>query len=320
MAALDASKSNPNQLSSALPAHEHAGKPVPHRGVFLLLSLAACGATDHVGAGADASTDSGPRGSDASDAAMPAPDAARPDTMDASQDVTETRGAIRYRLALVQRYGVPVSTATGVSCDGDSVWLVGGGHNALTHTVVHADLASSKVDRTFSFDNLIENLGTSVYGITQRESEVFLAVAGNTNKLVAIDRDTGEIRRSFQAPSVLGPADLDLTDDGQLVESTGTGEVYTLDAQTGAVRASFEVGDENRDNGIAVRGQQAFVGRLFGGMEVFNLSDGKLLGRVTHLDGSELDQTRDIGPMCFRGSHLLILSNLGLSEYELRDP
>ena len=86
------------------------------------------------------------------------------------------------------------------------------------------------------------------------------------------------------------------------------------------MRASFSVGDQNRDNGVAVRGKQVFVGRLFGGMQVFDLADGKLLGRVTHLDGSELDQTRDLGSMCFRGTHLLILSSLGLSEYELRDP
>jgi hypothetical protein len=244
------------------------------------------------------------------------PDASLPD---ASHDVTHAGGANGYRLALVQRYGVPMSNATGVACDGDAVWLVGGGHNAQTHTLVHVQLATSSIDKTFTFDNLIETAGTGVYGITQRQGEVFLAVAGHTNKVVAVDPDTGKIRRTFQGPSVLGPADLDLSDEGQLVESTGTGEVYTLDPQTGAVRGSFAVGDENRDNGVAVRGKQAFVGRLFGGMQVFNLSDGKLLGRVTHLDGRELDQTRDLGSMCFRGSHLLILSSLGLSEYELRD-
>jgi hypothetical protein len=237
---------------------------------------------------------------------------------DDSHEVADSTSG--YRLSLVKRYGVPLSNATGVACDGDSVWLVGGGHNSDSHSVVHANLASSDFDKTFEFDNLIESLGTGVYGITNLNGEIFLAVAGNTNKLVVIDPANGKIRRSFQAPSRLGPADLDFTEDGQLVESTGTGDVYTLDPKTGAVRSSFWVGDDYRDNGVAVRRKQVFVGRLFGGMQVFNLSDGKLLGDVTHLDGSELDQTRDLGSMCFRGDHLLILSTEGLSEYELKDP
>jgi len=39
---------------------------------------------------------------------------------------------------------------------------------------------------------------------------------------------------------------------------------------------------------------------------------------VTKQDGSELEQEKDVGPMCFNGTKLLVLSSLGLTEYEVR--
>jgi hypothetical protein len=223
-----------------------------------------------------------------------------------------------FQLALLQRYGVPVSNATGVACDGSSVWLIGGGHNALRHELVHADLATSEVDKRYSYDNLIESAGTGVYGITRLDGTIYISVAGNTNKLVVVDEASGAVRKQMQAPTILGPSDLDVTGDRQLIESTGTGDIFTLDATTGAVRSQFAAGSSGRNHGVATRGNEAFVGSLFGGMDVFDLRDGALIGHVTKLDGSELEQEKDIGSMCFRGEHLIVLSSLGLSEYEVR--
>jgi hypothetical protein len=224
-----------------------------------------------------------------------------------------------FRLALLQRYGVPVSNATGVACDGSSVWLIGGGHNALRHELVHADLATSEIDERYSYDNLIESAGTGVYGITRLDGAIYISVAGNTNKLVVVDEASGAVQKQMQAPTILGPSDLDVSDARQLILSSGTGDVFTLDAKTGAVRAQFAAGSSGRNHGVATRGDEAFVGSLFGGMDVFDVVDGALIGHVAKLDGSELEQDKDIGSMCFRGEHLLVLSSLGLSEYEVRE-
>ena len=224
---------------------------------------------------------------------------------------------VAYRLEVVHRYGVPLSNATGVACEGEYVWLMGGAHNASTNTLVHANLATGAIDRTYTYENLIEQLGTGVYGIAKLDDTIYVSVAGNTNKIVSIDAQSGTVVKENQAPTTLGPSDLDVS-DGKLVQSSGTGDVYTLEPTTGALLADFSAGDSGRNYGVAVRGGEAFVGSLFGGMDVFVVASGKLLGHVTKLDGSELEQEKDIGAMCFNGSRLLILSSLGLAEYEVR--
>ena len=196
-------------------------------------------------------------------------------------------GAAPYRLHVLARYGVPITNATGIACDGDHVWLVGGGHNAGTHTLAHVELQTSAVRKRFTFSNLIEQLGTGVYGITQLDGFVFISVAGNTNKIAKVDPALGTIVQEFSAPTQLGPSDLDVS-EGRLVESSGTGDVFVLDSKTGAFLSQFEAAEHGRDHGIAVRGAEAFVGNLFGGMAVYNLATGTPLGEVTKADGARL--------------------------------
>ena len=108
-------------------------------------------------------------------------------------------GAPPYRLHVLARYGVPIANATGIACDGDHVWLVGGGHNTGTHTLVHVELQTSEVRKRFTFSNLIEQLGTGVYGITQLDGFVFVSVAGNTNKIAKVDPESAPSCRSLGA-------------------------------------------------------------------------------------------------------------------------
>jgi hypothetical protein len=223
------------------------------------------------------------------------------------------------QLHLVTRYPVPMPSATGIACAGDHVWLVAGGHNAPSHTLSYVALTTSAVDKQLTYSNLIENLGTGVYGITLLDGFVYVSVAGNTNKIVRIDPSTGAIVQAFAAPTQLGPSDLDVS-GGNLVESDGTGKVFTLTATTGAVLGSFTAGSSGRNTGVAVRGNQAFVAGLFGGLDVHDLQTGALVGSVTKDDGAALEMGSGVGPMCFNGERLLILSSLGISEYELIAP
>jgi hypothetical protein len=245
------------------------------------------------------------------------PEAGPPMPIESGPEGGGVTGPILYRLHLVARYSAAIVNATGIACDGDRVWLIGGGHNAPTHTLAHVDYRSGAIDATYTYSNLIEQLGTGVYGITKLNGFVFVSVAGATNKIVRIDPLTGKIVQQFGAPTDLGPSDLDVSSSGQLVESSGTGDVFTLDPRTGAVLARFSAGDHGRDDGIAIRGNEAFVGDLFGGMAAYDFSTGAILGRVTKEDGSQLEQQNDVGPMCFNGANLFILSKLGISAYEV---
>ncbi|MBX3186277.1 MAG: hypothetical protein KF819_04645 [Labilithrix sp.] len=222
-----------------------------------------------------------------------------------------------HRLHLVTRHGVPLTDAGGIACADTHVWLSTAGHNASQHTLAYVRLATSAIEKQFTLTNLIEQPGTGAYGITVLNGFVFMSVAGNTNKIVRVDPTTGEVVQTFAAPTALGPSDLDVSGE-HIVESDGTGQVFTLAAATGAVVRSFAAGALGRNMGIAVRGNEAFVGSLFGGMERHDVTTGAHLGSVTKEDGTALaGDGIDLGSMCFNGSRLLILSKLGISEYDV---
>lgn len=224
------------------------------------------------------------------------------------------------RLQLVARHGVPLADATGIACDGSHVWLVAGGHNAPSHTFAHVDLATGATETSFAVPDLIGRLGTGVYGLTLLDGFLYVTVSGNTNAIVRIDPATGAIDRQLAAPTELGPSDLDVS-GGHLVESDGTGKVFTLSPETGAIVAQFAAGTNGRNHGLAVRGNDAFVGSLFGGMDAYDVRTGAHLGAVIKEDGSALEGNGvELGSMCFDGPRLRILSLLGISEYDVLAP
>lgn len=70
-----------------------------------------------------------------------------------------------------------------------------------------------------------------------------------------------------------------------------------------------------RDDGIAFRSGELFVGQLFGGIEVYDPTSGAMIGSVVHEDGSAFDQA-EIGPSVFAGDDLVMLSSLGITTYK----
>jgi hypothetical protein len=95
----------------------------------------------------------------------------------------------------------------------------------------------------------------------------------------------------MSSPTDLGPSDLDF-DGSHLWLSSGTGTVFLLDPATGGIERHFAVGllDAGRDNGIAVRAGEVWVGDLFGGMEIFDPVSGALTATATHEDSSAFQQ------------------------------
>lgn len=223
--------------------------------------------------------------------------------------------------ALIERRNIaaPRSNATGITYDGSHFWLMSGGHNTPpTHTLVRFSPDTAKVDRSFTFEGLVEGLGTGVGGIAWDGTAIWISVSGNTNKLVTVDPTTGQITRTMSSPSNTGPVDLDF--DGQdLWLSSGTGQVFRLDRTTGGIKSELAAAEpERRDHGIAVRaGGELWVGKLFGGMQVF---DSAHKARPV-LDGACLPLRQErVGPSFFFGPQLVILSGHGISFYAVATP
>jgi hypothetical protein len=221
-----------------------------------------------------------------------------------------------YRLVQARNLASPLPDPTGIAADGTALWILNGGQNSSTNTLVHFDPATGMTDRTFTFTNLIENLGTGAYGITWDGVSVWITVAGNTNKLVTVDPLTGQITRTMSAPTELGPSDLDF-DGTDLWLSSGTGSIFQIDPTTGGIleRFSTSAASYGRDNGIAYRPGELWVGDLFGGMEVHD-PFGALIATATHADGSPLTQ-EEMGSSCFVGSELVIASTYGISYFDV---
>jgi hypothetical protein len=225
-------------------------------------------------------------------------------------------GATTYRLVETRNLASPLPDPTGIAADGSAFWILNGGQNSETNTLVHFDPATGVTDRTFTFTNLIEQLGTGAYGLTWDGASVWITVAGNVNKLVKVDPLTGQVARSMSAPTELGPSDLDF-DGSDLWLSSGTGSIFQIDRTTGGIKLQFATGASSygRDNGIAYRTGEIWVGDLFGGMEVQDPTTGALLATATHDDGSSLTQ-EEMGSSCFVGCQLVMASNFGITYFD----
>jgi hypothetical protein len=279
------------------------------RQVVSILGLAACVL------GCDASRTLTP-GSDLGIKADAGSALAASDGATSSCSLAAAASARIYRLVQTRNLASPLPDPTGIAADGTAFWILNGGQNSETNTLVHFDPATGITDRTFTFTNLIEQLGTGAYGITWDGASVWITVAGNTNKLVKVDPLTGQITRTMSAPTDLGPSDLDF-DGTDLWLSSGTGLVFQIDRTTGGINRQFATGaaSDGRDDGIAYRTGEVWVGDLFGGMEVQDPLTGALLATATHQDGSALTQ-EEMGSSCFVGCQLVMASNFGITYFD----
>lgn len=225
-------------------------------------------------------------------------------------------GATTYRLVETRNLASPLPDPTGIAADGSGFWILNGGQNSETNSLVHFDPATGMTDRTFTFTNLIEQLGTGAYGITWDGASVWITVAGNVNKLVKVDPLVGQVAQTTSAPTELGPSDLDF-DGTNLWLSSGTGSIFQIDPATGGIKQQFATGAASygRDNGIAYRTGEIWVGDLFGGMEVQDPTTGALLATATHDDGTSLTQ-EEMGSSCFVGCQLVMASHFGITYFD----
>ena len=99
--------------------------------------------------------------------------------------------------------------------------------------------------------------------------------------------------------------------------SSGTGDVFAIDPSNGGIKKRYDTGpaSDGRDNGIAFRQGELWVGDLFGGMEIQHPATGAVLATATHSDGSTFTQA-EMGPTCFVDCRLVMASSYGIRTFD----
>jgi DNA-binding beta-propeller fold protein YncE len=221
-----------------------------------------------------------------------------------------------FTVTMTKSVGVPKANPVGIATDQKHFWLLFGASNSWTHQLIYYDVGSNKTLKSFTLKNLIENLGTGVSGIAWDGAAVWIAVAGNTNKIVRVDPETGQILSTFSSPSSLGPTDLAF-DGAALWMSSGSGAAFKIDPKTGGsgqflTHVNADTGYEERDRGIATTGNELWIGSMFNKQVlVYDKVTGKpkAAGNLV-----------ECGMMCFFGKKLVVLSKAGIKFYDLSRP
>jgi DNA-binding beta-propeller fold protein YncE len=234
-----------------------------------------------------------------------------------------------YTIKALKTVASPLPNSTGITFDGSRLWVLAGGLNAVTNTLVRFDPDTGTIDRSFSFTNLIEQQGSGAYGIAWDviDSSIWISVSGNTNKVVEVDAMTGAMLKSFGSVTAPGPTDLDFDDARAMFLSTGLGVVYEGRDFSGAMALLVRTvpAARERDNGIAVRALKGelWVGNFYGGLEVYDRNTGAPKGVVVHDDCSPVPQD-EVGPSVFVADGqtseptFVMLSQRGITYYEAK--
>ncbi len=225
-------------------------------------------------------------------------------------DGNDTRTAV-YEVSYCSSLAVPVSRPVGLAIDdNDYFWIMSGAHNASTHNLTCWDIFSGDILREFEYNNLTEVLGTGVGGIAWDGMSIWISVAGNVNKLVQIEPNTGDILKTLSSPSYLGPTDLSW-DGTKLWISTGTGQIHNIDPTNGS-RTRFLDKFTERDTGIAVKDGEVWVGNMFDTrLNIFDTSSKEVVDIIK-------DVLLDNGRLTFFRDQLAVLSYAGIDFYDIQ--
>jgi len=214
----------------------------------------------------------------------------------------------KYSLKVTKTIGLPYANPVGIASDQENLWLMFGAHNSLDHKLIYYDPNTQEIIRSFDFHNLIETLGTGVYGITWDGSGVWISVSGNTNKLVRVDPETGEILTTWTSPTTLGPSDLSW-DGNYIWVSTGTGQVYIVNPASGSSKTFLK--KIARDNGVAVRENEVWVGNLFDrNVNVYNKNTGSMIQTITN-------GFLQNGNFCMHREQIAVVNSAGVKFYSI---
>lgn len=218
-----------------------------------------------------------------------------------------------HSLEFSHSIGSPLANPTGVTSDQEHLWIMCGEHNASENTLIYYDEDNYTTLKSFTLTNLIEELGTGVYGITYYDDAVWISVSGTVNKIVKVDTADGSILQTWSSPTNLGPSDIYW--DSSREEfwlSTGTEDIYTINSVSGGA-TPFDVpgGIPERDHGIVTYQNEIWIGTLFHtDILVFDKQTAAYLGKIPNA-------LQKNGNMCFHEGKLTVVNDQGLQFYDV---
>lgn len=214
----------------------------------------------------------------------------------------------QYSLEYVNSIGAPVSNATGLASDQTNFWVMSGEFNGNLHELTLYDPVNYAILTQFTYTNLIEVLGTGVFGITWDGTNVWISVSGQTNKFVKVDAATGDIIQVWGSPGMAAP---DLEWDGENIWMTsGAGTVYKMDPTSGGTEA-FTNQLDNHGSGIAFRnGEMWIIDQYDNDIHIYNVMDGSYQGVIKNAVSNS-------GKLCFHNGQLAVLTLGGIAFYDV---
>jgi len=217
-----------------------------------------------------------------------------------------------YTLELVNSIGIPHSTPVGIASDQENLWILCGAYNAEEHSLIYYNPYSYEIMRTLTFYNLIEKLGSGVYGVAVHDSSIWISTGANVNKLLEIDLETDTIVKTWAAPYG-GPKDLDW-DEGIIWMASGSGQIYKIDPENGSSDLFYSRYPE-RENAIAVRNDEVWVTDFidnYGNITIYDKSNGDYKSTI-------VDALPDShGAMCLHKGQLAVIADGNVRFYEIK--
>lgn len=217
-----------------------------------------------------------------------------------------------YTLELANSIGVPHSVPAGIGSDQENLWILCGDYNAEEHSLIYYDPYTYEVKRTLTFYNLIEKLGSGVYGVAVHDSSLWIATGSNVNKLLEIDLGSDTIVKTWAAPDG-APKDLHW-DDGIIWMSSGDGQIYKIDPLSGR-NELFYSRYPDRESAIAVLNDEVWVGDLVsndGSITIYDKSSGEYKSTLINV----LPYYHK--GFCFHKSQLAVIASGNIHFYDIK--
>jgi hypothetical protein len=221
-------------------------------------------------------------------------------------------------LVLTNTIPSPLTAPTGMTFDGEDLWLVSsassGATNSMETTIVRVAYPSGVVDRTFTLDLPGSDApGAVVGGIAWDGDAIWTAVGSPSGStLFRVDPSTGQITQTASFPSISGTLDLAF-DGAYLWAVVGGTDALRLDTVNGNPLENFEV---PRGVGLAIRPCEVWVGddgNLPGSFEVFDPATGQEVSTVVAGDGASVYR----GVAAFMNDSFVVVDSHGISQYEV---
>jgi hypothetical protein len=223
-----------------------------------------------------------------------------------------------YALVRTTTLPSPLASPSGMTFDGEDLWLVSsassGPSNAVQTTIVRLSADSGLVDRTFVLELPGSDAPGAVVGGLAWDGHAIWTGFGSSDgiSIFRIDPTTGEITQTTSTSDFMGTIDLAFDGTDLWMTSGGT-DAFRLDSATGEPLEHFGIPG---GVGIAIRPCEVWVGddgNLPGSYSIFDPATGQEVSTVITGEAASVYH----GQIAFMANWLVVADSHGISRYEM---